>query len=93
MASATHATVLRGTDVRCTPCLPLRCGCSGELKAPWSNQVVKKPVVSVTDETGNKADVTLFNIWAGKVRLLQLTTRSGAAARAGCVALQAAGSC
>lgn len=53
------------------PSAVLGCGCSGELKAPWSTQVVKKPVVSVTDETGNKADVTLFNIWAGKVRLLR----------------------
>lgn len=41
--------------------------CSGEVKAPWSNQMVKKPAVSVTDENGNKADVTLYNIWAGKV--------------------------
>jgi hypothetical protein len=29
--------------------------------------MVKKPAVSVTDENGNKADVTLYNIWAGKV--------------------------
>lgn len=44
--------------------------CSGELKEPWrSGKTVKKPVVSVTDEAGNKADVTLFNIWAGKVGL------------------------
>jgi hypothetical protein len=41
--------------------------CSGELKAPWSGKAVQKPAVSVTDESGNKAEVTLFNIWAGKV--------------------------
>lgn len=48
----------------------LCCGvrrCSGELKAPWSGKTVQKPSISVTDESGTKAEVTLFNIWAGKV--------------------------
>lgn len=40
---------------------------SGELQAPWTGKALSKPVITVTDEAGNKADVTLYNIWAGKV--------------------------
>jgi len=43
------------------------CPGSRDLKAPWSDKTIKRPVVTVTDEAGNKANVTLFNIWAGKV--------------------------
>lgn len=44
------------------------CFDSGELKAPWSGKSVAKPVITVIDESGNKAGVVLYNIWAGKVR-------------------------
>jgi hypothetical protein len=49
-------------------CALFRCVSSGELKAPWTAKAVPKPVITVTDESGNKADVTLYNIWAGNVR-------------------------
>jgi hypothetical protein len=45
---------------------------SGELQAPWTGKAVSKPAITVTDEAGNKADITLYNIWAGKVSCIYI---------------------
>lgn len=60
LRSGTRPTLLSGHTVR------VDSETSGEIKAPWSGKSVPKPVITVIDESGNKADVVLYNIWAGK---------------------------
>jgi hypothetical protein len=51
-----------------TPSLLLSCACSSSTVDPVTGEKNSIPTVTVTSETGNKANIKIYNVFVGQVR-------------------------